>query len=318
MLNAVHLQTLDVVLSEGSLSAAARQLGYTKSAVSQHVAALERSLGVALFERGPHSLWPTAAGVAMGKHARSVLAALADAERQMRDYAAGSRGSLRIGAFPSVSTRVLPTALALLVDEFPHLELSLEQGDPVTTVGLLADCRIDLGLVYEYDHVSVSWPPLLVGHEILGEEMVVLCTVDRAQEPQVDGLAALHDATWVTSRTGTPDHDNFLGLCARAGFEPRVRFQTDDVEVVRGIVRCGLGTALVPALALGDDRSIGMRRMPDPPRRRVVALSRQDDPNPVIAAAVAAVSAAAGQFVEWSATALRNPAGTALAVAHAR
>ncbi len=77
MLNPVHLQTLTAVIQSGSFADAARQLGYTGSAVSQQIAALERAVKMPLFERDARSVKPTPAGQFVAERSKEAIAALA-------------------------------------------------------------------------------------------------------------------------------------------------------------------------------------------------------------------------------------------------
>ncbi|RVX39292.1 DNA-binding transcriptional LysR family regulator [Nonomuraea polychroma] len=299
----VHLQTLQAVLETGSLSGAAKELGYTTSAVSQQIATLERALGVRLFERGPRNLWPTPAAVQMGRHAAAILSRLGEAEQDIRGYAGGRRGRLRVAAFATVGAQVLPKALARLVARFPEAELTLQyDGGPPEVAQAVCEGRADLGLIFEYDLVPESVPGELHTCPILEEELVVICgRRQRTRDEFHVDLAELSDAIWVANREDSPGYENLLRLCAQSGFKPEIRFTSNDFDVIRGIVRENLGVALVPALALGIDRAITMRRMrSDGPRRKVLAAYRTTDPNPLVPAAVDAIREAAEDFVNWT------------------
>lgn len=303
MLNMVHLQTLQAVLETGSLSGAAKELGYTTSAVSQQIAALERALGVRLFERGPRNLWPTTAAVQMGRHAAAILSRLSEAEEDIRGYADGHRGRLRVAGFATVGAQLLPRALARLVARFPEAELTLQDdGGPAEVVQAVCDGRADLGLVFEYDLVPQSWPGELRTCPILDEELLVLCGPDqRTRERFHTDLPELSGEIWVANREDSAGYENLLRLCAQSGFKPEIRFTSDDFDVIRGIVRENLGVALVPALALGIDRAITMRRLKsDGPRRKVLAVHRATDLNPLVLAGVEAIHEAAEEFVRWT------------------
>ena len=111
MINPVHLQTLLEVVRRGSFAAAATQLGYTASAVSQQMSALERDSGVALFTRSARSVLPTEAALVMSRHAAKVLTdidALLAASSRTEE---GTSQELRLGIFPSLATYVLPRLL---------------------------------------------------------------------------------------------------------------------------------------------------------------------------------------------------------------
>src|SRR5699024_9840120 len=108
MLNPVHLQTLITVLRTGSFADAARELGYTGSAVSQQVARLERSARVTLFDRSARSITPTPAAELLASRSREVLATIRDLEDDVLAIAKGRLGTLRVGSFPTASERLLP------------------------------------------------------------------------------------------------------------------------------------------------------------------------------------------------------------------
>lgn len=303
MLNPVHLQTLRAVLAAGSLSGAAKELGYTTSAVSQQITALERTLGMPLFERGPRNLWPTSAAVQMGVYAAEILSRLREVEDEVRGFLDGTRGRLRIGAFSTVGARLLPGALARLVTRYPNAELTVqEDSNPGFTVDSVHEARTDLGFVYKYDVVPQSWPTGLQASLILDEELVIIGGPLHKMGPRLRiDLRELSTEIWVSNRSDSPGHENLIRLCAQLGFSPNVRFQSNDFDVIRGIVRENLGVALVPALALGIDRSITMLRLASHcPRRKVFALHRVTDPNPLLPIAVESIRQAARDFERWT------------------
>jgi DNA-binding transcriptional LysR family regulator len=113
-IQARHLAALDAVAASGSFARAARQLGYTQSAVSLQIAALERAAGARLLERpaGRRPVVPTTAGERMLHHAKRIVADLDAAQADLTALAEGTAGTLRVGTFQSVSIRVLPQAVA--------------------------------------------------------------------------------------------------------------------------------------------------------------------------------------------------------------
>jgi DNA-binding transcriptional LysR family regulator len=322
VLNVVHLRTLQAVLDTGSLSGAARELKYTTSAVSQQIAALERSLGVRLFERGPQSLWPTAAALQVRIQANEILARLDEVEQDMRAFTSGKRGRLRVGAFATAAAQLLPRALARLMSASPDIELILQEGgESVVLADAVHEGRIDLAVVFEYDLVPRSWPNDLTVSPILDEELVIICAAQRspARESRRAVLTDFADDIWVGSGAASASHENMMRVCGQAGFEPDVRFQTNDFDVIRGIVRANLGVALIPSLALGIDRSISLVRLePEVTRRKVAALHRGADPNPLVPVLVDAIREAAKDFEDWTTEAFGVRVDSSLAIAHPR
>ena len=109
-----HLAALEAVAASGSFARAAQQLGYTQSAVSLQVAALERAAGMRLLERpgGRRAVVPTDAGERMLRHAVRLTAQLQAARAELTALAEGTAGTLRVGTFQSMSIRVVPDAVA--------------------------------------------------------------------------------------------------------------------------------------------------------------------------------------------------------------
>ena len=111
------------------------QLGYTQSAVSLQIAALERAAGTRLLERpgGRKPVVPTDAGARMLRHAARLSAQLQAAEAELTALAEGTANTLRVGTFQSVSISVLPDAVRRLIEERPGIEVRLHEASRATT-----------------------------------------------------------------------------------------------------------------------------------------------------------------------------------------
>ena len=174
MLNPVHLRTLSMVIRTGSFADAARRLGYTASAVSQQIAALERSVRMPLFDRDAHSVRPTPAAEFLVTRSHEALAALGALEGDVRAMAEGTMGRLRLGSFPTANEKLLPRALPMLISESSQLGVHLDEGEPDEMVRLLMDQELDLAIVYRYDLVPRKWPKGVHATKLLDEELFVL------------------------------------------------------------------------------------------------------------------------------------------------
>src|SRR4051794_6933294 len=126
MLDLRHLVTLDAVAAEGTFGRAADRLGYTQSAVSQQIAALERSVGGAVFDRpgGPKAVRLTPLGEVVLAHGRDLLARAAATEDAVERFKAGA-GQVDIGTFQSVTNVLLPALVRRLRDEHPAADVRL-------------------------------------------------------------------------------------------------------------------------------------------------------------------------------------------------
>ena len=159
MINPVHLRTLVEVTRLGSFAAAATRLGYTASAVSQQMSALERDTGVELFTRSARSIHPTEAALVMTRHAAKVLTdieALMAAASRTGDTA---RQELRLGIFPSLATFVLPRLLENPAWKKLGIDLRVSVAEPAQTIqGLRAGGELDVALVYQVGQSGLAWP----------------------------------------------------------------------------------------------------------------------------------------------------------------
>ena len=140
------LRVLREVAEAGSFSAAADALGYTQSAVSRQVAALEAAAGTRLFERRHDGVRLTPAGGRLLTRAVSVLAELDAARRELEGRPAAA-GPVRLGAFASAGAALVPTALAALARSHPGIEVTLREGTTPALVRALRTGAIDLAVL---------------------------------------------------------------------------------------------------------------------------------------------------------------------------
>src|ERR671937_901049 len=124
-----HLTALEAVARKGSFGRAAKSLGYTQSAVSQQIAALERIVGARLVERpgGPRRVSMTEAGELLLRHAEAIVARLSAAHADLAALADGEAGVLHVGIYQSVGQRILPELLRRYSAAWPRVEITLTE-----------------------------------------------------------------------------------------------------------------------------------------------------------------------------------------------
>src|SRR3954451_16765132 len=127
-LNVTGLRVLREVAAQGLVTAAARTLGYTQSAISRQVAALEAAAGTPLFDRGARGVRLTEAGAALLRHATTVLDQVEEARRELDGLSPAASGRLRVGAFPTAAAALVPRALAGFGERWPAIDVSLRDG----------------------------------------------------------------------------------------------------------------------------------------------------------------------------------------------
>jgi DNA-binding transcriptional LysR family regulator len=131
---------------------------------------------------------------------------------------------------------------------------------------------------------------------LLLEDLVLISPSGHPLAEAADvGLGDLEDAVWISTRHGSVGATSLQRICAEAGFEPRVSYRSNDYDVVRGLVRCGLGVALVPALGHVADPGVVARRLAEVAvYRHVEVHARPAVRNPAVDGVMTALVAAAG------------------------
>lgn len=278
-----HLRTLQVVCRTGSFAVAARELGYTSSAVSQQIAALERESGLVLFERQAHGVRPTAVAHRLVELSRPVLAGLDELDHQVQRLATGAIGRIRLGSFPTASVRIVPAVLSSFAAEYAGAEVSLIEEEPDDLVERLVDGRLDVALLYEYGLCPTQWPSGVVTRPLVREDLLLLQPRDGAPVP----LEELGGRRWIASREDTDGALSLARLCAAAGFSPAIAYRSNDYDVVRELVAATGGVAVVPALGHSPDPRIAASRLPQRGAHRTVLVAHRvthdrGSPNPLL------------------------------------
>jgi DNA-binding transcriptional LysR family regulator len=252
LINPVHLRTLVEVTRLGSFAAAANRLGYTASAVSQQMSALERDTGVDLFQRSARSIHPTEAALVMTRHAAKVLTdieALMAAASRTHDTASQE---LRLGIFPSLATYVLPLILRNPAWKKLGIDLRVSVAEPAQTIqGLRTGGELDVALVYQVGQSGLAWPHTL-NRQWIGDDnfRVVLPAAWGFRTEAKVAADHLSDMPWIVHHPGTSDATVIERLFASCNLHPRVVAYSDDFHASLEMAASGLGAALVPELAL--------------------------------------------------------------------
>lgn len=275
MLEVRRLQVLRAVVTSGSVSAAATNLGYTPSAISQQVAALEKEVGVALLERVGRGVQPTAAGRLLTEHAAIIGKHVAEAETALADLRAGRTGRLAIRYFASVGATLIAPALARLRREHPGVQVDLQMTDPAQVLLDVTQGRIDLAIVvrpHDRPHDGLRFVHLLDD-----PYRAVLPKGHRLAAKRVLDLADLADEPWVGSEWPGPCLDAIVDSCAAAGFSPDFVVDSEDYATAQGFVGAGLGVSLIPDLGLaGRHPHVVVRKVRNPHPVRAIHAAVRD------------------------------------------
>lgn len=278
------LSTLREVMRHGSFAAAARELGYTASALSQQISGLERSLGIQLFEREAKRIVPTEAAEYLVQRSAELFALLKQIDLDVGRLGAGQAGRLRIGSFHSAGGKLLGKAIAQFLVRRRDTEITLDEGEPHELFPRVADGSIDIALGFEYELVPASFPPGLRLEEVATEDLLVVAPAKhRLSAKQSVHLAELRDETWAAHLSDTPANRCLHTFTATAGFTPEVAFHSNNPGTILGLVDSGLAIALMPRISLqGRSEAIAVLKLVDPPpSRRIIAALRESDTSPL-------------------------------------
>src|SRR5918994_6646640 len=286
MLDVARLRVFREVAARGSFTAAANALHYSQPAVSHHVARLEEELGVQLLVRRPRGLSVTPAGEQVLRHADAVLERLDEAERELGDLAAAATAIVRLAAFPSAATTLVPETVAALERRYPEITLDVVQADPDESLPALSDGVHDIALTYDYPIMDCEPEPELEYELLFEDHLLVALPIGHAlaEEESID-LAELADETWVAPNPCLC-RDAVEATCELRGFKPNVVSQTNDYLAMQGLVALGVGIALIPRLALsaGVRDGVVLRPLDDPPLVRTTSIVRRSNGHRPLAA----------------------------------
>lgn len=245
MLDVHRLRVFRSVVASGSVQAAATNLGYTPSAVSQHIAALQRETGLTLVARDGRGIRPTPAGQALATHTDEVLSRIGEVESFVADLRAGRTGSLSIAYFASVGAAWLPHVVRTLMREHPGVRLDLELREDISQD--LSE-RADLQIVVERDDLESARG--ITAHLLLEDPYVAVLPRAHplANRDELE-LAELAEERWV-------DNDFSHGWCRQAlldaclstGFTPTFHVEAHDYPTAIAFVDAGIGMTVLPAL----------------------------------------------------------------------
>jgi DNA-binding transcriptional LysR family regulator len=253
-----HLRVLREVAAQGSFSAAAEALAYTQPAVSQQIALLERQAGVKLVDRTPRGVRLTDAGRSLVEHAEAVLARLSAAEAELEAIAEVRGGRVRLASFPTAGAALAPPALALFQARHPEVELSLIEAEPQDSTRMLRAGELEVAVVFDYSQpepeLERRYEGLDLRHLVDDPMYLALPREHPAARRKRVRLQDFAEETWIQNDCSGPCGRLHLAACTAAGFEPQIAFQSDDYNVVQGLVAAGVGLSLLPALSLTNVR----------------------------------------------------------------
>jgi len=243
-----QVETYLAVATYGGFHRAAEALRISQPAVSARIRALEDSLGVTLFTRGPAHLSLSPSGKALRPHAEQLLRAVALARQAVHEIQPSAGGALRIGAALSVCTYFLPDVLKTYQDSNPKVMVTLRSGNSLQVLKMVIDGEVDIGVARSLNHPEVETttlrddPLILVGdpdHAAAHRRKVTLEEVE----------------SWplIFYDRGSSDWTLSQGLFRRAGLLPNVVLEVETIEAAKKMIERKLGLGFLPQIAVSSE-----------------------------------------------------------------
>lgn len=286
----VHsLRILVAIHREGSISAAARALGFTQPTITQHVQRFETRLGTPLVARTARSARLTPAGALLAQHAPRIDASLTAAATELARLLGREAGAVRIAAHPDLMTNVVAPTLGRLIAEMPGLQLTVAEAAADEALDMVRDGRTDIALITTFaDHADPATRRTMHGLRstfLFGEEILAITT------SQVDTTNGRIDASELASLPWIFGDGTATSIAAERAARS---YAAGDLTVSRtdsalALVAQGIGATFIAERALSGVLAPELRVLGLAPslRRRTMAVTlREAEDIPAVAAAV--------------------------------
>ncbi|QHC23777.1 LysR family transcriptional regulator [Streptomyces sp. GS7] len=272
MLDITRLRVLAAVARHGSVTAAARALGYAQPSVSHHLARLEAETGSRLIQRVGRGIRLTDAGRMLAERAEEILGRLNAAEAELAAHTGLHAGRVRLAAFPSALGAFVPRAAATFTAAHPDVELRFTEAEPPDAVRLLRSGEVDVAVLFSYPDTPLADDDGLRRTPLLTEPTYLVTPEDLPG----DRLGDHATRRWISGCERCRTH--LVRSCEAAGFTPDIAFTTDDYVAVQALVAAGLGVTTLPGLALAAQRNPAVRLVCLPGQQRVISAAVHGEP----------------------------------------
>lgn len=275
MLEVRRLRLLRELSGRGTIAEVAEVLHLSPSSISQQLSQLEREVGVPLLRKSGRRLELTSAAEVLVEHTERILSQLEEAESAAVGVSGEASGTLRIAVFQSAAVAFMPRLLAELAARHPRLRVTMSQREPEEGLRDTAAHEFDLVIAEQYpNHAAPRHPSL--DRVPLTTDALRLAVPAADSWSRVSSIEDVRARPWAMEPYGAASRHWAEQLCRQAGFEPDVRFETDDLEAHIALIESGSAVAVVPELMLVRRRpGVRLIDLPEAPRRSVFTSVRR-------------------------------------------
>jgi LysR family transcriptional regulator, hydrogen peroxide-inducible genes activator len=264
-----QLRYVCAIAETGSFSRAAERCQVAQPSLSQQVLKLEEDLGAKLFDRLGRSIRLTEAGRVFMPHARSILDQMEAARSSVADKNADVRGSVAVGAIPTIAPYLMPRYTAAFAKNYPDAKVRIVEETTPILVESLRDLSIDLAiLALPLRHKDLELLPIRT------EPLFAVLPKDHSRATAESlALKDLRGESFVMLRDGHCFRDLSIATCTHARITPNIAFESGQFSSLFGMVAAGVGISLAPEMAI--DRNAGCRfvRLSDTRATRTIVVA---------------------------------------------
>jgi DNA-binding transcriptional LysR family regulator len=252
-----QLRSFVAVAEVRSFTRAASLAHLTQPAISRQIARLEGELGVRLFERYGRRVECTTDGKLLLPMAKAIVARADEAARMIREHAGTVSSRVRVGSTGTVFGHLLSPVLATFIKSYPKIHLDLIERDDTLLEDGVFNGELDCAVITAWGSSRAAVMQLLT------EEILLVISQDHWAARRISvSLAELADEPFLLPGHALNTANLLMDACRRAGFEPKVPYRANYVELSKALVRQGLGVALLPRMFLSPETLDGLVAIP--------------------------------------------------------
>ncbi|RSL30540.1 LysR family transcriptional regulator [Salibacterium salarium] len=231
------------------ITEAAENMHVAQSAVSRQIVNLESELGVDLFVRQGRRVRLTPIGRMFLGSSKQAMQMLENATQEVKEYLEPERGTIRVTYPISMAAYTMPTVISSFREQYPDANFQLKQNIYYDVIDEVKNGEYNMGILapVPMDDEKVE------GHILFTENIIALLPSNHALANEENlTLKQLKHESFILLPEGMYFREMVIDACSEQGFEPKVAFEGDDVDALKGLVSAGLGIALIPEITLVD------------------------------------------------------------------
>ncbi|WP_134685103.1 LysR family transcriptional regulator [Brevibacillus migulae] len=254
-----QLQYFIEVATREHVTEASHVLHVAQSAISRQIANLESELGVQLFIREGRNVKLTVVGKIFLEHAKMAINEIDKAKQKIEEFLDPEHGTIRVGFASSLAANPLPTVISAFRARYPDIGFQLKQGSYKHLIEWVINGEIDIAFLGPVPtHVKEVKSQIFFAENI----MALLPTKHPLAEQPSIRLSQLQNDTFVLFPPDFILREIVVNACAQVGYKPKVSFEGEDIDAIKGLVAAGLGVTLLPEVTLTDNMPRGTVKLP--------------------------------------------------------